>query len=160
MSKSLPFLEKPEKLDGSMIGDVGFDPMGLSNQGDLTYMRAAEIKHGRVAMLATVGFFVANFMHIPGMAGKAGNPFDALSEVPLAAHLQVLFLIGTIEFIHLNKTFTSDEPWDLGWGSDRLNSMTKEKADELKLKELKNGRLAMIATVGMAVQTALFGKLF
>jgi len=80
--------------------------------------------------------------------------------VPLAAHLQVLFLIGTIEFIHLNKTFTSDEPWDLGWGSDRLNSMTKEKADELKLKELKNGRLAMIATVGMAVQTALFGKLF
>jgi hypothetical protein len=30
MSKSIPFLTRPEKLDGSMPGDMGFDPMGLS----------------------------------------------------------------------------------------------------------------------------------
>jgi hypothetical protein len=29
MSKSIPFLVRPEKLDGSMAGDMGFDPMRL-----------------------------------------------------------------------------------------------------------------------------------
>ena len=29
MSKSVPFLVRPEKLDGSMVGDMGFDPMRL-----------------------------------------------------------------------------------------------------------------------------------
>lgn len=29
MSKSIPFLVRPEKLDGSMPGDMGFDPMRL-----------------------------------------------------------------------------------------------------------------------------------
>jgi len=38
MSKSIPFLTRPEKLDGSMAGDMGFDPMGLSEiQGMLKY---------------------------------------------------------------------------------------------------------------------------
>lgn len=31
-SKALPFLEAPKKLDGSMVGDFGFDPMGLTDQ--------------------------------------------------------------------------------------------------------------------------------
>lgn len=47
------------QLDGTMAGDVGFDPLGLSSIGglgaDLYWMREAELKHGRVAMLATVG---------------------------------------------------------------------------------------------------------
>ena len=30
-SASVPFLEKPAALDGSMAGDVGFDPFGFSN---------------------------------------------------------------------------------------------------------------------------------
>ena len=30
-SESVPFLEKPPALDGSMVGDVGFDPLGFSN---------------------------------------------------------------------------------------------------------------------------------
>lgn len=55
-SKSLPFLEAPAKLDGSLVGDVGFDPIGISDQlADLKYVRAAELKHGRFAMLAFLG---------------------------------------------------------------------------------------------------------
>lgn len=30
-SASIPFMPQPEKLDGSMAGDVGFDPLGLAN---------------------------------------------------------------------------------------------------------------------------------
>jgi light-harvesting complex I chlorophyll a/b binding protein 1 len=42
-----------------MAGDVGFDPLGLSNINDvgidLYWLREAEIKHARVAMLAVAG---------------------------------------------------------------------------------------------------------
>lgn len=34
-SLSLPFLPQPEALDGSMIGDVGFDPLGLATPDNL-----------------------------------------------------------------------------------------------------------------------------
>lgn len=30
-SKSVPFLEQPSALDGTMAGDVGFDPIGFSS---------------------------------------------------------------------------------------------------------------------------------
>lgn len=48
MSKALPFMVKPPLLDGTMAGDVGFDPLGLSQIEDvgidLYWMREAEIK--------------------------------------------------------------------------------------------------------------------
>lgn len=31
-SKSVPFLEQPAALDGTLAGDVGFDPLGLSSK--------------------------------------------------------------------------------------------------------------------------------
>eukprot|EP00665_Eupelagonemidae_sp_cell47_P009506 gene9507-1602_t len=60
-SAALPFLKKPPALDGSMVGDEGFDPLGFSTTitelgGDLCYVREAELMHGRQAMLACVGF--------------------------------------------------------------------------------------------------------
>lgn len=30
-SKAIPFMPQPEKLDGSMVGDIGFDPLNLSS---------------------------------------------------------------------------------------------------------------------------------
>lgn len=36
-SKALPFLESPATLDGTMIGDFGFDPLGLTENIDLPY---------------------------------------------------------------------------------------------------------------------------
>ena len=52
MSKSIPFLRCPDYLDGSLAGDVGFDPLGLGrNEQGVLEMREAEIKHARLAML-------------------------------------------------------------------------------------------------------------
>ena len=44
-----------------MVGDVGFDPLGITTTikelgGDLNYVREAELMHGRQSMLALVGF--------------------------------------------------------------------------------------------------------
>ena len=38
-SEAVPFLERPPKLDGSLAGDVGFDPMGFSNSYDMNWLR-------------------------------------------------------------------------------------------------------------------------
>jgi hypothetical protein len=57
-SKAMPFLSQPENLDGSMAGDVGFDPLGFSNYIDVKWLREAELKHGRICMLAWTGCIV------------------------------------------------------------------------------------------------------
>lgn len=52
MSQALPFMERPAALDGSLVGDVGFDPLGFAkSKDDLINYREAEIKHARLAML-------------------------------------------------------------------------------------------------------------
>ena len=60
-----------------MAGDVGFDPLGLSEIDevgiDLYWMREAELKHGRVAMLAVAGILqVEIFGPAPG-CGQRGS---------------------------------------------------------------------------------------
>ena len=46
-SVALPFLNAPAKLDGSAVGDYGFDPLGFTDTlKDLHYVKEAEIKVG------------------------------------------------------------------------------------------------------------------
>lgn len=53
-SQALPFAPRPPMLDGSMAGDVGFDPLGFASTQDALFnYREAEIKHGRLAMLVS-----------------------------------------------------------------------------------------------------------
>jgi len=65
-SQALPFAPRPPMLDGSMAGDVGFDPLGFASTQDALFnYREAEIKHGRLAMLVSfLGEGVAPFGRI------------------------------------------------------------------------------------------------
>ena len=134
MSKSLPFLPRPEKLDGSMAGDVGFDPMGLSEiQQDLTYARWAELKHGRIAMLAIVGLITQEYFHLPGEAYQNPDPFGAISTVGMGVNAQIFAAIGVVELSNFDKHYDGSEPGDIGW----TGSLLKGKSDEdiMKAKE-------------------------
>lgn len=54
-SKALPFLEAPSKLDGSAVGDFGFDPLGFTDTlSDMSYVRASELKHGIILVHVNV----------------------------------------------------------------------------------------------------------
>ena len=64
MSKSIPYLTEPKNLKG-WVGDAGFDPLGFSDNFDMKWLREAEIKHGRVSMLATVGFIMQQWWTLP-----------------------------------------------------------------------------------------------
>jgi len=58
MSVSMPFLKRPTNLDGTHAGDIGFDPLGLSENLDMYTMMEAEVRHARLAMLAVWMAFV------------------------------------------------------------------------------------------------------
>lgn len=59
-----PLLLAPNHLDGSMAGDVGFDPLNLGDgRGRINYMREAEVKHARLAMLAAAGWPLSELWH-------------------------------------------------------------------------------------------------
>lgn len=59
-----PLLLAPKQLDGTYAGDVGFDPLNLSEgRGRITYLREAEVKHARLAMLAAAGWPMSELWH-------------------------------------------------------------------------------------------------
>merc|ERR1711904_1966 len=60
MSPSCPWLPFPEQLRAYPGGEVGFDPMGWSEDWPGSFMRGAELKHGRVCMLATLGWIATD----------------------------------------------------------------------------------------------------
>mmetsp|Transcript_19421 Transcript_19421/g.50111 ORF Transcript_19421/g.50111 Transcript_19421/m.50111 type:complete len:238 (+) Transcript_19421:38-751(+) len=170
MSESVPFQERPAKLDGSLVGDIGFDPLGLSNLWDLNWLRAAELKHGRVGMLASLGFWVQESYRLPGPASNPGlftaakTPLEALSTAPplgLAQIVGVCFLIELATSSALLNTAALDEndpsaklaiqsniaPGDLGW--DPIGLAANGVKPEYAIAELKHARLGMLGAAGM-----------
>jgi hypothetical protein len=84
-STALPFDKRPPALDGSLPGDVGFDPVGFSSSPtrpwlyggegrSLKWYREAELVHGRVAMLAVLGWVFPNIYHLPGNEDVSTSP--------------------------------------------------------------------------------------
>jgi len=151
-----------------------FDPLGLSEYGSdetLAWFRAAELKHGRVAMAAFTGAWITGSgVHFPGAIDKAGTTFASMGKgfaawesVPTAGKVQMLTVIGMIEFAseaakpHYMKGGTPGKIdtsgfvsvvklWDpLGF----VGGLTEEQKATKRLAELNNGRLAMIGVMGL-----------
>merc|ERR1711871_1590994 len=61
-----------------VVGDFGFDPLGLGKDDNFAFMREAEIKHGRLAMLAAVAWPLQEILH-PILADSLSLP-DKLIE--------------------------------------------------------------------------------
>lgn len=153
-SRAIPFLEAPSKLDGSRLGDEGFDPLYLSDYLNLDYAAAGEVKNGRVAMLACVGMLVQEFVHLPNPMYSEPNPIKAIYSVPVEGWIQIIAFISLVELATFKRTYEMGK--DLGF--DPLGMGSKDNSKELELKELKNGRLAMVASIGFIVQTIVTGK--
>merc|ERR1719384_1659481 len=165
-SKALPFMNRPALLDGSMAGDVGFDPLGLSNIDgvgiDLYWLREAEIKHARVAMLAVVGTLqVELFGPAPGCEmADAKNQMDAFWQFwnahpqYIAASLIFIMFIEAFSGIAATSGRQSGEraPGDFGLDPLGFSKGDPAKFERLKGQEIANGRLAMWAAAGILMQ--------
>ena len=58
--------------EGYFPGNLDFDPLGLypENEDEQKSMRTAEIKHGRVAMLAVVGYAIQEYVWKTGIVDQ------------------------------------------------------------------------------------------
>lgn len=91
-------------------------------------------------MLGFAGWIATQFVHLPGEIYAESNPLKALTTVPLLSQIQIFLFIAAIELATLDKTYTADKPWELGF--DPLNFSKGKSAEQMKdleLKELKNG---------------------
>lgn len=157
MSKAVPFLEAPKNTKG-YVGDVGFDPLGFSDYFDIKFLREAELKHGRVSMLATLGFVAQQFLPaIPGYIHVDDSNL-APTVVGPSAMLQIVFYVGILEYwtnkgkITIMDMFEDSDrvPGDFGFDPMGLAvGKSAEDMEKMQLKEIKNGRLAMLAIGGM-----------
>jgi len=134
------------------------------------WMREAEIKHGRLAMVAAAGWPVSELLDGPlsklfGLpnaladGGRAPSLFNGhLFEGPSGTF--VLLVALAIAYLEANTldnveglTPTGYVPGDLGFDPLKLG----EKRADMHLAEIKHGRVAMLAVAGFSVQEFIYG---
>lgn len=172
-----------------------FDPLNLaeqefwgdSNEATVAFLRQSEIKHGRIAMFAFVGYCAqANGVHWPWPMTMAGDAFPTdltppqqWDAIPEAAKWQIFVVIAFLEF------------WDESTGTHYMRGrrpgqfpalsgpdsplphpvpfnlfdpfgLSKNKSEEKKARGLKieinNGRLAMLGIFGFLSESKVEGS--
>ncbi|XP_030950286.1 photosystem I chlorophyll a/b-binding protein 5, chloroplastic [Quercus lobata] len=175
----LPGLDPPPYLDGSLPGDFGFDPLGLGEDPEsLKWYVQAELVHARFAMLGVAGILLTDLLRVTGISNipvwyEAGAVKFKFANTETLFIVQ-LILMGFVEtkrymdfvspgsqaegpFFGIEAAFEGLEP---GYpGGPLLNplGLAKDitKSRDWKLKEIKNGRLAMVAMLGIFVQASV-----
>jgi hypothetical protein len=176
-----PGTPPPAHLDGTLPCDYGFDPLNLgADPENLKWFVQAELMHCRWAMLGLAGMVGPELTTKIGMTDlpnwiEAGN-WDGywLGAGPL---LFVQFAMmnwaevrrwedmknpGTMNEDPLTGANKGDTNTDVGYPKGLFDPMgyakDPKKAEELKRKEIANGRLAMVAIAGCFAQAITTGK--
>ena len=195
MSEETPLLEVKEKVpcfgatplggEPVFIGENYWDKLTLEygSEATGTFLRAAELKHGRSAMLAVTGFafhklgltldnispheYLSVTQNIKFADLAAMSPIDAIKAVPAEGMAQMFCAIALVEFYELTHSggkLASDErvapglqagglTGDLGW-----NPLNVKVTDRRRLSELQNGRAAMFAISAWVANEAISGS--
>jgi hypothetical protein len=163
-----------------VLAPVGFfDPLGFAEKATdatLKRYREAELAHGRVSMLAVIGFLVgekvegSSFLFDAQISGPA---ITHITQVPDGFWAVIIAFIGAYEASRAEAGWVDpadcpvdqpgllkDEymPGDLKFDPLGLMPEDAEAFYEMQTKELQNGRLAMLAAAGFLAQEAVDGK--
>jgi len=181
MSLAVPFLKRPTKLDGTHAGDIGFDPLGLSESNDLYTMMEAEIRHSRLAMLAVIGWplseLIAPNWMLQGSNHLAPSVLNGFNPLALLATAAAFGGLGYLEYVtalrpslttEIGKKHAEDmkDVWSLGvpgdYNFDPLNLYSAFGDDAVGRKamrelEVAHGRGAMMGISYFALYEYLSG---
>merc|ERR1711992_119706 len=147
-----------------------FDPIGFTKDGDefsFKRRRSVEIKHGRICMLATMGYITPEITgKWPGFLSPSEglkftdvpNGLAAISKVPFTGWVQIVAYAGFTEFKANYDADVKNTPGDMGWKPPLLATDDPETKTRRLNAELANGRLAMMAIIGMFFQDGLTGS--
>lgn len=165
-SKSAAALEA-----SSFKGEVGaqaplgyFDPLNISEgweQAEFDRLREVEIRHGRCAMLAVVGYLTtASGARLPGMESM-GSGFKAFDISSMSMEVRgtlplTLACVGLLTMAMRDVTGNSEFPGDyrngIDFGWDTYDEPTKLYKRSV---ELNNGRAAQMGILGLMVHEQL-----
>jgi len=171
-----------------------YDPLELStttiwgntNDATIAFLRHSEIKHGRVAMAAFVGYIVqSNGIHWPFPIDFEGTPYPTMTSPPEqwdalspAARWQIILFIGFLEWYseaagthYMRGGVPGAYPKFSEYGiiphpvplnlfdpfGFSKNTSAESKANGL-IKEINNGRLAMIGILGFISEQRVEGS--
>jgi len=168
-------------LPGALAPLGDFDPLGFTEDlpvQEIKRFREAEVTHGRVSMLAVIGYLVAEKFH-PLFDGSVTGPANThLAQVQEISPFFFAWLVTAIAVAEFGRARTgweepvdaikknvdvegktwlsklNDEyyPGDIGFDPFGLKPTDGAEFAEMQTKELQHGRLAMIGAMGMIVQ--------
>jgi len=174
-------LEKLAVAQNPILGSMGvWDPLGLTTYTDweggesatIGFLRQAELKHGRVAMAAFVGYCVqSNGVVFPGPffadVAAAGSPPEQWDALPTDTKLAVLGTVGLLEVMGENSKMLDKSgghymkggtpgacPYPLGF----TGKLKAERKETLLNVEVNNGRAAMFGIMGFLAAAKVPGS--
>jgi len=157
-------------LPGAVAPTGYFDPLGFAQTGitlnEIKRNREAEVMHGRVAMLACVGYLAGEA--VSGPFHTSGPANDQLAQLPVPAFSLLTLAIGSAELRRAQIGWVEPDfgdwtktlwrlrdgyyPGDIGFDPLGLKPADAKDFANMQTKELQNGRLAMIGAAGMCAQ--------
>lgn len=156
-----------------------FDPCNLTPecQREAILWREAELTHGRVSMMAALGFLVQERSPVHWIAPRGELAINELGGIPIEYASLLFFVIAWAEVYRAQRgwaepDFSSDgayaasvrslrstySPGALGFDPLGLKPASPEAYLSMQEKELNNGRLSMIAVAGFVGQELATGK--
>lgn len=173
-----PGVVAPEYLKDELAGDYGWDPLGLgADPVALRWYRQSELVHARWAMLGVAGIIGQEifrpdvFWYNAALPENLPGPFK---NINLGGLLAVEFLL--MHWVEVRrwqdyKKFGSvnEDPifkgnkvpnLEMGYPGGIFDPLgfSKGNLKELQTKEIKNGRLAMVAFAGFTLAAQATGK--
>jgi hypothetical protein len=138
--------------------------MGFADMAPIDHLRKAELANGRSAMLATVGWFFPKIWTFPEGKITTTDPFKAFMEADKQWWAQFIVFCAVIEGIKLRgemegKSYTGeiDKEAALDW-TNNWKKMNDKQKEDMAMKEIKNGRLAMIGIAGFVANYLIPGS--
>ncbi|TQD80546.1 hypothetical protein C1H46_033895 [Malus baccata] len=164
-------------LDRSEIPDYGYDPFGLGKKPeDFSKYQAYELIHARWAMLGAAGFIIPEAFNKFGancgpeavwfktgallLDGNTLNYFGKNIPINLIfAVVAEVVLLGGAEYYRITNGLELEDKLHPGGPFDPLGlAKDPDQAALLKVKEIKNGRLAMFSMLGFFLQAYVTGE--